>query len=336
MNIEYKYILEPYKPGGSNRYQCPFCGRKRCFTRYVNTQTGEYVGETCGRCNHENSCGEGLTPKEYYREHPVTNSYATLPSSNVTLGAKNLTKPIVTKPEKTAIEQLDPVKFSIDVGYVEASFSDRSVFAQWAKTVMPIDAFERVRHMYQLGTTRHGAVIFWQMDKDGRVRTGKAMFYHPNGHRVKQDDFYDFKKEHGIQSINATTYFIHSQLKQNKVLPDDWELHQCFFGEHLLPYYADADVALVESEKTAILFAAKHPGLVWLATGGCKQINAEKMKPLRGRRIYAFPDSGEYENWKSKMKELGVGNCSVIAEMEQFTPNTDIADVLLGEATKLA
>lgn len=330
-----KYILEPYKPGGSNRYECPFCHKKKCFTRFVNTLTGEYVGETCGRCDHENSCGGGLTPTQYYKENYIARNDTPPLSSCAKLGAKQSASPIVVKAQKTDIEKLDPVKFSIDFGYVESSFSENSMFTQWVKKILSPEEFKHVNYIYQLGATRHGAVIFWQIDKEGRVRTGKAMFYQSNGHRVHQDDFANFKREHRIEGVNSTTYYIHTKLMREKVVPEDWQLHQCFFGEHLLPYNPDADVCLVESEKTAILFAAKYPKRIWLATGGCKQINEEKMKPLQGRRIYVYPDSGEYENWKNKMKELGVTNCTVVKDLERYPKNTDIADVLLDEAKML-
>lgn len=40
-------------------------------------------------------------------------------------------------------------------------------------------------------------------------------------------------------------------MKRSGALPQDWELTQCLFGEHLLPQCPGRSVALVESEKTA-------------------------------------------------------------------------------------
>lgn len=51
-NTENRFILERYRSGGSNRYVCPQCGRKKCFTRYVDLETGEYVADECGKCDH--------------------------------------------------------------------------------------------------------------------------------------------------------------------------------------------------------------------------------------------------------------------------------------------
>ena len=65
-----KFILERYKAGGSNRFVCPQCGRKKCFTRYVDADTGEYLDENCGKCDHTASCGYHYPPREFFREHP--------------------------------------------------------------------------------------------------------------------------------------------------------------------------------------------------------------------------------------------------------------------------
>lgn len=39
-DTENRFVLERYCSGGSNRYVCPQCGRKKCFTRYVDLETG--------------------------------------------------------------------------------------------------------------------------------------------------------------------------------------------------------------------------------------------------------------------------------------------------------
>lgn len=46
--IDIRYVLERYRSGGANRYVCPQCGRKKCFTRYVDLESGGYVADECG------------------------------------------------------------------------------------------------------------------------------------------------------------------------------------------------------------------------------------------------------------------------------------------------
>lgn len=65
---EYRFHLQKYKPG--SKTVCPGCGRKFCFTRYID-EAGEisfpgYVG----KCDHINSCGYHYSPKEYFRDNP--------------------------------------------------------------------------------------------------------------------------------------------------------------------------------------------------------------------------------------------------------------------------
>ena len=61
---EYRFHLQKYKPG--SKTVCPGCGRKSCFTRYID-EAGEisfpgYVG----KCDHINSCGYHYSPHKKY------------------------------------------------------------------------------------------------------------------------------------------------------------------------------------------------------------------------------------------------------------------------------
>ena len=66
---EYRFHLQKYRPG--SKTACPECGRKACFTRYID-ETGEisFPGNV-GKCDHINSCGYHYTPKEYFRDNPT-------------------------------------------------------------------------------------------------------------------------------------------------------------------------------------------------------------------------------------------------------------------------
>ena len=69
--------------------------------------------------------------------------------------------------------------------------------------------------------------------------------------------------------------WVHSVMKYAGQLPENWELTQCLFGEHLLSAIDEKQktVALVESEKTAIIASCIMPKYIWLATGGKSQFN---------------------------------------------------------------
>lgn len=55
---QYKYILEK----GSRKHICPRCNKKR-FVKYIDTDTGLYVGNEFGRCDRENNCQYHNIPK---------------------------------------------------------------------------------------------------------------------------------------------------------------------------------------------------------------------------------------------------------------------------------
>ena len=65
----YRYQLERYR-GRGTRYSCPQCGRKYCFTRYIDTETNQYINERVGKCNRLDKCGYHYTPHQYFTDNP--------------------------------------------------------------------------------------------------------------------------------------------------------------------------------------------------------------------------------------------------------------------------
>jgi hypothetical protein len=63
-------------------------------------------------------------------------------------------------------------------------------------------------------------------------------------------------------------------------------------------------VAIVESEKTAVIAQAKLPEYIWLATGSLTEFKPAKLNILRNRKVVAFPDLGACDRWKQKALEL--------------------------------
>ena len=61
-------------------------------------------------------------------------------------------------------------------------------------------------------------VIYFQIDSDGRCRSGKIMRYNPEtGKRIKDEN------------IKGKINWVHSIPKRAGHLPDEWELTQCLF-----------------------------------------------------------------------------------------------------------
>ena len=141
---------------------------------------------------------------------------------------------------------------------------------------------------YQLGYSKEGGVIFWEIDGQLQVHTGKIMYYQTDCHRDK--------------GHNPT--WVHALLKQQ--LPADYELQHCLFGQHLLGERTER-VAIVESEKTAVIMSEKFTDFVWLSCGGMQMLKPELLAPLVQYRIIIFPDAdpeGEaYKQWTDIVNE---------------------------------
>ena len=303
MNTEYRYQLETRKLTGRRQQKttCPSCGKAKCFVRYVDTRNGfQYVSDEVGKCDHEHSCGYHCKPLEYFRDNPE---------------AKPAKMFVATESQQTSrpLPSFSPLPSDL----VIRSHSPRSTFWQWFagdladRLGISPEQVQRVYEDYRIGATRWGNVIFWQIDRQGLVHGGHIMQYRPDGHRG------------GYQG------WTHALLIEKKLLPLDWQIHQCLFGEHLLPQRPDAYVCVVESEKTALIMAAHQPQYLWLATAGSGGLNAEKLACLRGRRFTLFPDSGCLEKWQKVMKgTTGLQN-TISDRLEQYPANTDLADLLL-------
>lgn len=147
--------------------------------------------------------------------------------------------------------------FKRSLGNYEGNNFVKFLITQFGEEVAT-DLIER----YFIGTSRHwnGATVFWQVDSQGKIRTGRIMLYSPiTGKRTKQP-------------YNHITW-AHSSLKLT-----DFNLNQCFFGEHLLKDETKP-VALVESEKTAIIASLYLPQFIWLATGGLQNLTQKNATP---------------------------------------------------------
>ena len=70
MNNNYRYQLEKYK-GRGTRYNCPQCGRKYTFTKYIDTYNNNiYINDRVGKCNRLDKCGYHYTPRQYFEDNP--------------------------------------------------------------------------------------------------------------------------------------------------------------------------------------------------------------------------------------------------------------------------
>ena len=190
---------------------------------------------------------------------------------------------------------------------------------------------EKVLAEYYVGHSRQGLTIFWYIDQDWKVRSGKMMRYKPDGHRDRETS-YNFDWIHSTLDRHGFKHLYDS---------DHQEMRTCIFGEHLLGAYPkDATICMVESEKTAILMAiayGNHARQVWMACGGLENINRNKLAPLisQNRKIVLYPDRDGIEKWQKKAAALNYDNVTVdttpVTEWwcEADGKKADIADVVI-------
>ena len=271
--MSHYYTLQKYT-NPSSRHTCPACGRQRCFTLYVDPDANP-LHETVGRCDHESSCGYHRTPRQYFHDHPEHRHHCHPERSE-----GSFTRP--SRPDRASPDV-------IPQNLIPPPSATNHLIS-YLKTMIPFSAIDRIIADYRLASTPDQAIIFLQIDQDNQCRTGKIMQYNPaTGHRIK-----DPNKPGRIN-------WLHSILKRRKQLPPDWQLTQCLFGEHLLPQHQDKTIALVESEKTAIICAALMPQYLWLATGGKSGLTSERLSSLKGRKIIVFPDIDAFKDWQQKI-----------------------------------
>lgn len=272
MKTTHRYILEPYK-GMNTRYHCPNCQQSnKTFSRYIETETGEQIHPTVGRCNRESNCGHHYTPKQYFQDNNISFDTPQPKAYNP--------RPVTPQPK--------PVSFiSVEVFKASLKAHETNHFVQFLINLFGVEVASELVSRYFIATSKHwnGATVFWQIDTQGKVRTGKIMLYNPTtGKRVK--------------NIEQPVYWAHKALKQ-----PEFELRQCLFGEHLL-IDKTKPVAIVESEKTAVIASVYLPQFVWVAVGSLTNLNAEKCSILLGRTVTLFPDLNGFEKWSNKSKEL--------------------------------
>ena len=314
--------LRPYT-GKESRTVCPQCKKSNSFTLYLDGDTNQPINPTVGICNHANSCGYHYTPKQYFIDNPQRGGFEPRPT-------RVIQRPQPPQPPKPMglipIECMDRTR-STDSNFV---YFLTGLFKSLDNSI----SIEELCRTYKLGATKDKRVIFWQIDINGNVRTGKIMQYNPTtGKRV--------------HNASGAIDWIHNTLKRADKLPDDYNLKQCYFGEHLLNEQPDKIVAITEAEKTAIICSVLFPQMVWIGAGNLNGLTVEKSKVLKDRSVILYPDLSNpelpkekqaFEIWSKRADEIRQRyGCKIVvsdileknATDEEKRNGLDIADYLI-------
>ena len=170
------------------------------------------------------------------------------------------------------------------------------------------------------------ALIFWQIDEQRNIVNAKRIHYGFDGHRNKQ----------------------YPPLVMYPGNP------QCLFGLHLLRDASpDKPVAIVESEKSALVMSMTRPEYLWMACGSLNNFNERFLEPLRQRFVIGFPDLDSKRDkatgvsmscalWQKTAKQLRLQGWRIIidtaleenATTAQRLAKLDVADVAIEQAKR--
>lgn len=324
------------KMGNEYSCPCPFHNGKHYGSFKVSTKLNI---ATCF------SCGRTFTPINFLMEHEHMNYLDAIRW----LGAKYCIEvegaedfKVRTAKPREQVPELPMLILPEWMWKIRFGLSEENLFRRWLEGIN-WDAIQRDRIFqalsdYRVGEAKNGMVIWWQIDNEQRVRTGKMMRYRADGHREKGEGY--------------NCDWIHSALYRDPrtgYSADKTDMKSCLFGLHLLDKYkrdnVAQDVCIVESEKTALIMSIAYGNSmkqVWMACGGISNINREKLEPIiaQKRHIILYPDRDGISKWKAKAENLHYDRVSVDTQpvteeskggwwRPEDGEKADIADVVL-------
>lgn len=309
----------------TKKVRCPDCGHYT-FVPYYNKETGQpFDGNLFGKCDRAVNCGCHRIPNvQDYRDRGLVVEVE---------DDKPLPKPKVhPRVQELICEESEDEFDIINPKYMFQSFAhdywDISLF-RWLTGYFPKELVQEVFRHYLVGYSPKygGSPLFWQVDEDGNIRSGKIMGYNPaNGKRNKNPV--------QIWYMHCPDY----NLKHEKEIR--YRYRQALYGEHLIPQYNK--FAVCESEKTALIatlyaWSLGNREVLWLATSGLECIRSSIFRVLEGRQVVFFPDKGvAKDKWSQRIEtKLSLDirkNFSVnssLERVEELKEGDDIGDYVI-------
>lgn len=229
---------------------------KKTLVKFIDIEKN-YAPEKFGRCDREDRCGYFVKPDD-------ADDYVFIPRSTIE------EKPTSYIPKEYAISTFKDYNLNPLIQYLISKFGESKVM--------------HLINQYRIGIDDTSSftkdwVIFWQFDKENNIRSGKMIKYGDDGRRSKEV---------------SSTWFHSKRVEQQPIFPD-FNLKQCLFGEHLI-IQSTKPIAVVESEKTALIASLFLDRYLWVACGGLNQLSACKVEILKNRSVTLFPDLGCFGN----------------------------------------
>ena len=224
------------------------------------------------------------------------------------------------------------------IDILKAYLHKPNVLTTWMLNLPMSDAhrhnLRNMLELYMVGTSAQGYTAGWVMwpyvDMELRVRDIKFMRYLDNGHRDKE------------RNPTWMNYVLSSIGQFDR---ETCKVIRCLFGLHLAKIYPDAEVCLVESEKTAVIcsaFSDPHKK-IWMACGGLQFFKPEMVSDLvaANRYIVVYPDIDGKDKWQKVIEDINYPRMSMTDRMQPIGqgkgiynpvldgPKADIADIMI-------
>lgn len=337
MTIEYQYELEK----SSKKFCCPECS-KNAFVRYIDTETGDYLPEQYGRCDRESKCA--------YHLHPFLEGYVKIKQKQGQTSGNWKPRSRILQLKKGETAETIFIPLDVLKQTLQQERYEQNVFIQnlLSRVAFPFDVeeIEKAITHYYLGTItsgyRKGAITFPFIDKNYNVRAIQVKEFDETSHTISTDFLHSIIEKHNIRNNKQLPLWLEAYLKQDKRVT-------CLFGEHLLSKYPQNPVALVEAPKTAVYgslyfgFPEQPENLIWLAVYNKSSFSFDKLKAMRGRDVFIFPDLSKngiaFAEWQTKAKDFEnrlPGTRFIFSDLlEQFATDedknngNDLADYLI-------
>lgn len=278
---------------------CPQC-LKKTFVRFED-YNGNLIPEKYGRCDREDNCTYFLSP---YQDGFDTGNF----DPNFVIFTR--------KPEPV----IKPSFMDIEITSKSLERADQTNLNKFLRNRIDPLSVDEIFRIYYTGGYNKDWTVFWYIDVNGRVRSGKYIKYKENGKRYKShESSISIMWEHTFKDRFGARY-------------PDFNFVQCFFGEHLLLSNPKMKVGIVESEKSALISSLFLPDYLWLACGSKNGLSKEKCEVLKNRSVTLFPDYGAESEWKAKAKDFGFNISNRLEQLAikyNMEKGIDIADVLL-------
>ena len=194
MKENYKYSLEKYS-GSKSRFVCPNC-KKREYTRFINSETKEYLSYEFGRCNRIIKCG--------YFKYPNQENNFIYEINKISV--------------ESEIEYLDKKVFQ----YFESTNFNNPLYL-FLKSYFEESKVEVVLDLYKVKTEKLNGdylTIFPQLDLEFNLRTIKKMKYNfQTGKRTKNFfQWYNPNKSNLKQCLFGLHLLNHPEFKKLKII----------------------------------------------------------------------------------------------------------------------